>query len=295
MDHKHINDFDLVDRYLKGRLAPEETAEFEEHFVDCPRCVDQLNTTRGLIDGLHVVASEQTSALLSYELKRQSWASRLLSSRKSLTLAAAVLLLAALAGGVSVYNQVQISRVEAAQARSSSAEWERRYEEELQSAAIAEMARQDSERDLKTKIAQSQSGLKNGEKLTTGERDDHGRLKSPQINVATFLLHSTRASDRTNGSPNEIIVPRPPANFVVSVELEGEKGYKAYRMTILGERGEFIWQASGFTRDRYNSLSVLFDSAFFRAGDYSLTLEGAAADGSTSLIGTYSFRVVRNH
>jgi len=294
MDHKYIDELDLVERYLMGRLAAEETAEFEAHFVDCLECVGQLKTTKALMDGLRIVASEQAPEPRGYEPRGLSWWLRPISSRWALALAAAVLLLVALVGAVVVSNQIRSSRVEADQARRASAEWERRYEEERESSSLAEMRHQDSERDRKTQLAQLRAELEDEYKQNTEEMaHDQGALKKPQINLAIFVLKSTRGNEPATGSLNELIVPRSPANFVISVALEGEGSHKAYSMTILGDHSRPIWKESGLKPDRYNSLSIGFNSTFFRDGDYLLTVEGVAGDGSTSVVGKYSFRVLK--
>jgi hypothetical protein len=293
MDHEYINEFDLVERYLMGRLATEETSEFEEHFVDCLQCVDRLKTTKALMDGLRIVASEQAPEPRGYE-PSHSWSLRPLSSRKLLALAVGALLLVTLVGAAVVSKQIWRSRVEADQAKSASAEWERRYEEERQSSSLAEMRHQDSDRDLKTQLSQLRAELENEHKQNTGETTDgRGGPNPPQINFKTFVLTSTRGSEPAAGALNQIIVPRSPANFLISVQLEGEEGYKAYGMRIRGSHNRSIWKRSGLEPDADNSLSVEFNSTFFRDGDYRLTVEGVAADGSTSVVGTYSFRVLK--
>lgn len=42
MDHQYIEEHNLADRYLTRNLPPDERARFEEHFVDCPECLDRL-------------------------------------------------------------------------------------------------------------------------------------------------------------------------------------------------------------------------------------------------------------
>jgi hypothetical protein len=294
MDHEHIREFDLVERYLMGRLAVEETAEFEAHFVDCHECVGRLKTTKELVDGLRIVASEQAPEPRGYEFRGLFWWLRPSRSRWSLALAAVVLLLVGLVGAVVVSNQIRRSRVEADQAKSASAEWERRYEEERQSSSLAEMRHQDSERDLTKELARLRAELENERKQNTVEMaDDRRALKQPQINIATFVLASTRGSDPATSSPNKIALPRSPTNFVISVSLEGEGGYNTYRASIVNDRKQLIWKERGLKRDRYDSLSVGFNSTFFHAGDYLLTVEGVAGDGSASVVGMYSFRMLK--
>ena len=295
MDHKYINEFDLVERYLMGRLAADETTEFEAHFVDCRECVDQMKTTRALVDGLRIVASEKAPETRGHEPRGIfSWL-RHTSSRKSLAFAAGVLLLVALAGAQVVSNQIRRSRVEAGQAKISSAGWERRYEEERESSSLAEMRHQDSERELKTQLAQLRAELENEHKQNAEAiTDDPGASKKPQINLAIFELKSTRGSEPSTGALNELILPRSPANFVILVPLGGEGSYETYRTTIVNDRKHLIWKESGLRPNRYNSLTVGFNSTFFRAGDYVLRVEGVAEDGRTSVVGEYSLRVLKN-
>ncbi len=292
MDHKYINEVDLVERYLMGRLAAEETAEFEAHFVDCHECVGQLTASKALMEGLRIVASDQAPD--AYEPRGLFWWLRPTTSRWSLALAAGVLLLVASVVPLVVSNQIRRSRAEAAQAKIASAEWERRYEEERESSSLAEMRHQDSERDLTTHLAQLQAEVDDEHKRNTEETaDGRGALKKPQINLAIFVLRSTRGSEPTTGSLNDLVVPRSPANFVISVPLEGDGSYETYRTTIVNDRKVLIWKESGLKPDSHNLLTIGFNSAFFRDRDYLLTVEGFAGDGSTSVVGKYFFRVVK--
>lgn len=291
MDHKYIDEVELVERYLMGRLAPEETAEFETHFVDCVQCVDQLNTTNALLDGLRTVASDRALAKTGHAPKARAWSLLPWSFGKP-SLAAAVLLLIVSAAASVVFIQIRRSSNDAAQARIASAEWQRRYEEERESASLAEMRHQDSNRDLSAQNAQLRAALEDEHKQNAQEMVAHGALKKPQINIATFVLRAVRASEPTIGALNEIAVPRSPANFVLSVQLE-EEGYKTYSMTILGDRNRPVWKGRGLKLDRYNSVSVEFNSTFFRDGHYTLIVYGVAGDGSTKVVSEYSFRVAK--
>ena len=288
MDHKYIAELDLVERYLMGRLAAEETAEFEAHFVDCLECVGHLKTTKALIEGLRIVGSEQVSEPRGSEPKGLSWWSRPAISRWAL--AAGTLLLVALAGILVVANQNWRLRGEADQARSASAEWERRYEGEREVSSLAESKRQDSERDLKTQLAQLRAELENEQKQNTEKKVDHYASLKPQINSRVFVFGSPRRGEAATAL-NEVTIPRAPANFAISVPLEGEGGYKSYVLTILDDNRRSIWKEGGSTRDDHNSLTVNFPTTFFRAGDYLLKVEGVGE--STAIVGEYSFRVVK--
>ena len=49
MTHSDVEQRDVIDLYLLGRLAPELQAEFEEHFLTCRDCVETLETNRECI------------------------------------------------------------------------------------------------------------------------------------------------------------------------------------------------------------------------------------------------------
>src|SRR5262245_36453055 len=43
MDHHYIEEQGIVTRYLLDKLSVEERIRFEEHYVDCNACLDQLD------------------------------------------------------------------------------------------------------------------------------------------------------------------------------------------------------------------------------------------------------------
>lgn len=279
MDHKHIDELDIVERYLTGKLAVEETAEFEEHFVDCFACIDRLETTKAFIDGLRRVASE-TPATVAYIPKGVFWNLRY---TKAFAVAAGVLLPVVVAGAVVLFSQSRRYRVEADQARGASSEWERRYEEERQLSAATSKDHQESERALTERVAQLRTELET--------RKEQQSASKAEVNVPLLTLTSTRGSGPSSDSINEVTIPRSSVSVFVSLPLEGERGYKSYRMTILSSQKQVIWKGRGITPNRQNALSARLNSTLFRSGEYSLSLDGVAANGSTSLVGQYSFRV----
>ncbi len=288
MDHKYIDELDIVDRYLMGKLPVDESARFEEHFVDCSDCTDRLETTKAFVEGLRLVASERAPEARINIPKGRFW---YLRSRKAFALAAGVLSLVVLASAVLVFNQIRRSRAEADQARSVSAQWERRYEEEHQAASSVDAKHQETERELTRQLNQLQAEIEKQER--TGIAHQYDGSKQPQINPLIFDLVSARGGESSSASTNELIIPRSPTSFSITVALEEEGSYKDYRMTILGDHGQLIWKGSGFKPNRYNALSAGFNSTLFRDGDYLLTVEGVAGDGNASVLGKYSFRVVK--
>src|SRR5437870_4466436 len=192
MDHQYISEFDLVERYLTGRLGAEETAQFEEHFVDCSECTERLKTTKAFIEGLRIVASGRAPEARTHTPKGRFSYLPHTTSRKAFALAAGVLSLVAVVGAVLVFNQIRRSRGEAEQARTTSAQWERRYEEERELSASAEREHQESERELAQQVVQLRTELDNNRKQVPAT--------GAEVNFPIFVLSSIRGSEPSSGS-----------------------------------------------------------------------------------------------
>ncbi len=42
MEHQSVVDRQLVERYLLKELSAQESAEFEAHFFECPKCAEEV-------------------------------------------------------------------------------------------------------------------------------------------------------------------------------------------------------------------------------------------------------------
>lgn len=277
MNHQHIKEVELAERYLMGRLPPEETAEFEAHFVDCMECADHLETTRAFLDGLRIVAGQRAADGTQFEQK--SLSQRLTRYRLSLAFAAGVILLAF--GGLAIY-QIRHSRAEAELARNSAAEWQVRYENALEAQSAAEKENEDSERKLRTEIAQLHAELESGPR---GDLD-----AGPRIHILT----STRGT-APSGSMTEIRLSGSPRDVILWIPLEGETGYVEYRARIADDRQQSIWQSASLRPNEHGSLSIRLNSRLFKNGAYTVVVEGISADKSQVIIGKYSILVRRSN
>jgi hypothetical protein len=61
IDHTQIENDDWADRYLMGLLSDDERQRYEEHFVTCPRCLDDLESLDGLRNGLRNLPQSETA------------------------------------------------------------------------------------------------------------------------------------------------------------------------------------------------------------------------------------------
>jgi hypothetical protein len=77
VDHKYIEDNHVAQSYLMGKLSPEEEESFEQHYLECDECLDQLRLAESLHRGLKVVAVEEMAATAIGSAAAQSWWRRL--------------------------------------------------------------------------------------------------------------------------------------------------------------------------------------------------------------------------
>lgn len=73
MMHSRIEDEEIVERYARDQLTPEERLEFEEHFFACDECFARLQDTERFIAGIREAAEHGT---LSGDLPGTEQASR---------------------------------------------------------------------------------------------------------------------------------------------------------------------------------------------------------------------------
>ncbi len=87
MDHAYIQENCLVERYHQGRLEPCEEARFEEHFLRCARCREELKLAQEFGLAMKDMATENARRPLSVRAGALSWlAQRPLAVRAALLL-----------------------------------------------------------------------------------------------------------------------------------------------------------------------------------------------------------------
>jgi len=57
MMHPEIEDQEIIERYVRNQLAPQERQDFEEHFFDCEECFEKVQATERFGAGIRDAAS----------------------------------------------------------------------------------------------------------------------------------------------------------------------------------------------------------------------------------------------
>lgn len=133
MDHSFVEENNQIDRYVRGTMSVAERTAFEEHFLDCPECLEQLETARALRESIRIAAAdlavsrEAAPGTSGRGLLRTFFGSRWLAAAATACLAVVSLT------GVSLYRQLQRTRSELDRAQLAYAREQERGRTMLQS------------------------------------------------------------------------------------------------------------------------------------------------------------------
>jgi methionine-rich copper-binding protein CopC len=266
MDHSYIETNNIVARYEMGKLSPGECTDFEEHFVDCPQCQEQLATTADLRQALHKAA--RRGDLLQEREIPAGWIPRSVV-RWAI---AACLAVAVMAGAPLFFLIHHVNRIEneLTQARTGASGWERKYESEHQTAAALEKQLQQIQGQTETSAGSGDGTL--------------------PILASVFALNQVRSADSSSSEPaNWVVISRQPQWIVLS--LDREESYKKYQVTLTASSGRVLWNKIFIAPTASNRLSVSLPSKLLPSGDYSLLVEGRSDKDTFSVSGRYAFRV----
>lgn len=257
MDHARIDEDQLAQRYLMGKLDAESRHRFEEHFVDCPVCLEALETLEGLRAGLKELSPGIPAAVTTARSRRPWPASGLL--------AAACVLMAA-AGSLYFYGEARRARRE------------------------LEAARQASE---KAGLHEAELAPSNGKRpaIPPASMSDTGReaLAAAPLAAVVFTLNRTRG---VSAEPDDRIALPPSAGWVVLLfDRPDRSAPRGYRVQVSTAAGRSVGEPVTASAASGGMLAVGLPSSLLAAGDYALAVQDA---GSGAALAAYRFRVVAN-
>ena len=295
MEHSYIEDHHIADRYLSGKLSIEERMRFEEHFVDCPECLDRLQTIDDFRAALRTVAAEEATRLRAYLSVGQAGVLAriaLLVRRRQGPLLSAAILLIALPMALLI-PEWKSARRELARAKQESSEWRRKYEESER--AARDLAKEMQTRELESSLRLERPAAQFGRMRKspdsaprTSHKAAEGRSETP-----VFALSVVRGGGPDPSQPvNRITLPPQSKSIILLLELEPDPDLHSYRVAITTTDGLSIWTRGGLRPNSKNALAMSFNSGLFKPGDYLLTLEGVTAQEGRTPVATYTFRAL---
>jgi anti-sigma factor RsiW len=289
MNHDYIKEFNLIDQYALGKLAADEAEEFEDHFIDCPECVEQLNITRSFIRDLKGLAIQET--LLSGNRpaapKTRRWHLQLVPLRSWAVIACSCILVA----GVFAFLAIRrLTRMEAElrQTKEEASAIRQQYQRELETAAESEKQQQQARQQLAQRLVELE------QKLKTEGATNQPPVRGPKASEVNFPIYALVSLARGQApAPVEIALPASSSRFALSIPVEDRKDFSAYRVKILDHRGVTVLNQGGFKPDAYHTLSLGLNSNFLTPGTYDLRVEGLTPPNKWDIVGSYPFRITK--
>jgi Putative zinc-finger len=256
MDHQSIDAGNVAERYVTGRLAPEEAAAFEEHYLDCPACCARVEAAERLQRGLRRLAEE--AAVRAPGVPRWSRSPRW-------ALAAAALLAVALLPAWIELREVQSLRSDLA-----------RTKVETGSADRLKGDLQQTRRDLAAEVEKREALAR-----------ELAADRQPQASLPVVALTPVRGGE---GPVRTLKLPEKPGWIALWVE-PGDADFPAYRATLRKNEGAAVFEASRLTLNDLGALLITLHSTSLSPGSYRLEVDGLPANGAPVPAGRFALRV----
>lgn len=292
MEHSYIEEHNIADCYLLGKLSAEERIRFEEHCENCRQCSDQLEMIDGLRTGLRIVAGEEARRPRT-RVKAGALATLLRLGRASqVALLVGAILLIALPMGLLIVEWGR-SRRDLAQITLSVAELRRKYEERDQ--AARDLMKEVRARDQQLSAQRDRFAAQFEGKREYRSRPANvvGKAAAHQSVSPVFALRAMRSDGPDLPRPaHQITLPSPTNQIVFLLELGPDTDFQSYRVAISAANGRSILRESQLTSSSKDTLALGLNSSLFKSGDYLLTLEGLTTQGRYVLIVRHTFHVI---
>ena len=283
MHHTDVEEQNLVDRYVMGKLSADEAERFEDHYLSCPECLDRLELAESMQRGFRRAVGQDAARLATArQLALVAWLSRLGRSRQMAALVMALLVVAILPAGLAL-RQIGERDRELERTRSTLRQERQRAAAGPQSAAAVEK--------LRSELQASQRDLAREREARSRTDAELAQARQPQGNVPILFLNTERGAN--GGEPtNNLHLPAAPGWVVLSLAIESSHQPR-YRVILRDAHGVEIWRGDDLRLDDHESLSLSLPSTLLAPGDYTLTVEGLAPGGKPLAAGRFAFRTVR--
>ena len=293
MDHDQIEQEQIIDLYLMGRLEPEMTTRFEEHYFHCQDCLDQLELAEKLRRGLkRVAATEALERTATRQLAVLAWLARMSRSGQLGVLMTALLVTISLPTGMlfhqSGQRESEIGEVRSTleQTRSQLADTRQRQRE---SQEALEKGKRASRAELAAERQRFEQELEREKKIREAAEARLARARAPRKNLPIFTLSAERSAG-FEGEPS-LRIRLTPADERIVLQLELDRpAYPSYRAMLLRGRDR-AWRGGGLLLNHLDSLVLDFPATMLEAGDYRFSVEGVPPSGEPVAVAHFTFRV----
>jgi hypothetical protein len=267
---------ELVDAYVRDRLAAPERERFERHYLASPVHVQRVAMARRLIeeaDGSRAPASEASPSLSHPGLFE-----RLGFGRPAFGYAfASVLALLAVA---TIWLVTERTRLRRELAQTQTETESQRNKEKVLSDQIAEAREQNTRTSAELEELRAQN---------TGQNSNNTAAQTPSPSILSFALSPVLV----RGSGDQQTVKIPSKADAVRLQLTGnDSDAQQFQVNIRTVEGRNVWQQRT-ARSGKGTVGAQVPVTKLPVGDYIATVSAVGPNGSLEEINRYFFRVAR--
>lgn len=261
MDHRRLEENQTADRYWMRKLPDAEERAFEEHFVDCPVCLERLETVESLRGALKDLPSRFSAAPVSSAIRISPNRFEPPRARPLLTFLVAACLVTATAASLFFYGEARRARRE------------------------VDSGRQDVGRARQRQAELEQALQKEREPRPNPSDATIDALGAAPLAASVFTLNLTRGASSEPG--DRVVLPESHAWIVLLFDQPDQANARKYRVRISTAQGHPVGDPVTAGAASGGMLAVSLPSSLLASGDYRLAVEDAA---SGDLLSTYRFR-----
>ena len=261
MDHPNLDREPIAEHYVLGKLGEEERRAFEEHFIDCPRCLEAIETSRSQAEAWKGLTREEIAAAFPRTAPRRRG---LFAFPAGVRRGAALLLAAALVLSIlsAAFFYREMRRADRALA-SAEAAW--RGARERSAERLRARARSAGERSVLDNVLAATPGL-----------------------AMVVTLDVTRGGEPETATP--IAIDGQSGWVVLLFDRPEARGVRRYRASLQTTEGQSAAPPAPITPGRSEMLAAAFPARTFVPGEYLLEIEGAS-DDQWEALARYRLRV----
>jgi cell division protein FtsB len=258
MTHQEIIDKEIVERYVLGKLPPDDRRQFQEHFFDCDECFQQAQAMSDTVSRVRYAADAGAlDADKSLGAAASFWNSGWW--RPVLVCSVAASLILAVAFVWLWFSRAQLQKELAMQRQAS---------ETAKAGAPSSSGNEQKLRELEAERAELQRRLDELEKNKPSPRPDEGLLA--QGRVPSVMLESSRDS----GSAAQITIPAGAKAIALRIPVEPGDRFQSFTVDVLTRAGISAASVNGARPNRSGSLIVNIPAGRLVSGEYRVKLHG---------------------
>ncbi len=267
MTHQEVQQGEIVERYVRRQLTPDERCAFQEHYFACEECFEQAQTTARFIVGVRQAAQKGWLT----ESGAEPWWAALF--RPALGFAVATALVLAVAFGWLLFKQNTTPRQELAVRQTPTPTPQ----------ATATSA--NTPGITATPTPGERPKLQNQPDLLAQNRPPHKPELAPGKAPVVFL-----DSERAAGGGNQLTIPANAASASLRIEVEPGNSFFGFQFQVFDNSKRLVTTANSGKASARGAVTASVPANLLQTGKYVVKCFGLR-DGQRELVGEYRLNV----